>query len=361
MGRVNHEANVAVSQVALIFEGEIQWVFRQQPISDVGIDAIIEESINGNPTGRFLAAQIKSRSHEFIESKQHLTLSISNIHYNYWTNNDFPIVMIVYNPIDKKTIWEVIDKAKLKPTNKQWKIDIPRTKFLNVNSKIALTKLLKERNNSITLQFSRKNLSELQNSTNNLTSEEAAYILEQDIKCINVATKTIVRLSTIIDEFGESLKNENIVLLKCSEDNYDRHHPKVVAVTETIARIINLSAQRMEFEINIFSEHFSMGVFAFYNASKRYYDLTGDIKLIKNTCQSLSTLEAGIKIGIDGIKTLDTPSIGYSNNLDNAYNNLSLVVRLIINELGVATEVANNIGNSLLEIFNYDITSNDSI
>jgi len=117
--RDSNTERIGVYASALIFTKDIKWVFREQTIVDVGIDALIEQSIDGDPTGQFIAAQIKSGLGNFHESTDYLTYYVSNIHYNYWLNFNLPIILIAHLPNTEETIWEVINEINLQSTDKQ--------------------------------------------------------------------------------------------------------------------------------------------------------------------------------------------------------------------------------------------------
>lgn len=55
---------IGVYAIASIFE-EMGFVFREQPIEDYGIDAIIEERTTGYLSGKLIAVQIKSGESSF--------------------------------------------------------------------------------------------------------------------------------------------------------------------------------------------------------------------------------------------------------------------------------------------------------
>jgi hypothetical protein len=51
---------VGVNAVEAITNNVFGWFFREQPIGDYGVDAHIEEMVNGRPTGKLIALQIKT-------------------------------------------------------------------------------------------------------------------------------------------------------------------------------------------------------------------------------------------------------------------------------------------------------------
>ena len=84
MGKNRYDSleRIGVNETEKIFIRELKWIFREQPIVDVGVDAIVEQSIEGVPTGKFIALQIKAGKGNFHISPNKLTYYISNIHYN---------------------------------------------------------------------------------------------------------------------------------------------------------------------------------------------------------------------------------------------------------------------------------------
>ena len=142
--RHNNKSRVGLHFIAQIIEDEFEWIFREQTVADVGIDALVEETVNGNPTGTFIALQIKSGKGNVTEKERSFTYYISNTHYYYWINLELPIILTVYIKRNKKQVYWV----ELKPTNIQktkvkWKVEIPKTQVLSKESfnefeKIAL-------------------------------------------------------------------------------------------------------------------------------------------------------------------------------------------------------------------------------
>jgi len=46
---------IGVFETAMIVTKKLGWIFREQPLVDVGVDAIIEQTVDGEPLGKFLA------------------------------------------------------------------------------------------------------------------------------------------------------------------------------------------------------------------------------------------------------------------------------------------------------------------
>jgi hypothetical protein len=53
-------ARIGVHGVGLIVQRELKWSFKEQPVDDWGIDALLE-IVEGTPTGQLLALQIEAQ------------------------------------------------------------------------------------------------------------------------------------------------------------------------------------------------------------------------------------------------------------------------------------------------------------
>lgn len=96
-----------------------KWMFREQPIDDVGIDAHMEFVDSSGKSKQLLALQIKSGTSWFKEKKDDCIIfrDIDERQYNYWTMNSLPCIVVLYNTEDKMCVWqklttETIEKTK---------------------------------------------------------------------------------------------------------------------------------------------------------------------------------------------------------------------------------------------------------
>lgn len=122
-------ARIGVNKVECIVLEELKWIFREQPISDYGIDAHIEITDKTYPTGKLIALQIKSGESFFdkINTTKDCIIYYGDLkHYDYWINHSLPVIIVLYNPVTKECIWEHITKMHCQKTEKNWKIEIPR-------------------------------------------------------------------------------------------------------------------------------------------------------------------------------------------------------------------------------------------
>jgi len=79
---------VGVSAVEGVVLKEFGWLFREQAVSDYGIDALIEEVDSDNkPTGKPVALQIKSGPSFFKRKGSDYIFYGEPRHLNYWSNH----------------------------------------------------------------------------------------------------------------------------------------------------------------------------------------------------------------------------------------------------------------------------------
>lgn len=85
---------------------EMGFIFREQPIRDYGIDAIVETKSDGYPSGKMIGIQIKSGSSYFSEAKDDcIVFRGKKKHYYYWKNYSLPVIIVLYNPKTESCIW----------------------------------------------------------------------------------------------------------------------------------------------------------------------------------------------------------------------------------------------------------------
>jgi len=114
------------------------WMFREQPINDIGIDAHIELTEPTGESKQLLALQIKSGASWFQEKKEDCIIfrNINERQYNYWTMNSLPCIVVLYNPDDDMCIWQKLTTETIERTNsgtgKGFFVKIPLSQvFLN--------------------------------------------------------------------------------------------------------------------------------------------------------------------------------------------------------------------------------------
>lgn len=118
------------------------WLFREQLLHDYGIDAQVEIVTDGNPTGDLIAIQIKSGLSYFSEETDtEFIYRTDNKHIEYWSRHSLPVIVVLYNPEQDTFYWESVSDNTIIRMGKGWKIKIPKSKVLTVESLAAFREL----------------------------------------------------------------------------------------------------------------------------------------------------------------------------------------------------------------------------
>ncbi len=129
---------VGVNAVEKIFL-DFKWTFRAQPVSDYGIDALVEIWEAGEFTGKTIALQIKSGESYFRRKKGADYIFSSDLkHLRYWVRQPITVFVILHNPANGLTLWQKIDKRLTVETATGFTIVVPSTNILDERSKAFL-------------------------------------------------------------------------------------------------------------------------------------------------------------------------------------------------------------------------------
>ncbi|MCF2875387.1 MULTISPECIES: DUF4365 domain-containing protein [unclassified Tenacibaculum] len=134
----NKEERIGVFSVAKIFVEDFEWIFREQPVNDFGIDAFVEITKRDHPlinniipTGRLIGLQIKSGESFFSEEKNdHFIYRGNKKHLNYWSNHSIPVILILYDKSNNSAYWQEINQNTITLTKKAFKLPVPKSNLL---------------------------------------------------------------------------------------------------------------------------------------------------------------------------------------------------------------------------------------
>lgn len=114
----NFTAQIGVNHIGEI-AARNKWMFRPQPIDDVGIDAHMELTEPTGESKQLLALQIKSGASWFKEQKDGCIIfrDINERQYHYWTKNSLPCIVVLYNPDDDMCIWQKLTTETIERTS----------------------------------------------------------------------------------------------------------------------------------------------------------------------------------------------------------------------------------------------------
>ncbi len=128
-----------VNAIAHAVLTELGWLFREQDISDVGVDAQLEVVEHGEATGRLLAVQIKSGRSWFDEpAAEGWWFRCGEEHAAYWRGHSLPVVVMLQHPEQERVYWQHVTDDTLISTGRGWKILVPAAQQLTAEAAKAL-------------------------------------------------------------------------------------------------------------------------------------------------------------------------------------------------------------------------------
>lgn len=141
----DHLGEIGVAAVNFIVRKEMGWIFRQQPISDRGIDGEIEiQTPDRDATGLLIALQIKTGS-SYLSGKTDsgFVFRGKNRHLSYWRRHSLPVVVVLHDPDANISYWQRVEDEHIEKTPKGWKLEVPFSQVLNKSAMKALNELAK--------------------------------------------------------------------------------------------------------------------------------------------------------------------------------------------------------------------------
>ena len=131
MSDTEQTSRIGVNAVGGIFL-DLGWIFREQPVSDFGVDAQAEIKEGNQATGRLIALQIKTGASYFKKRGKNFVYYGSREHLDYWTNHSLPVFLILHHPEEKLTLWQKIDRDAVEETDDgNWLVEIPPANILD--------------------------------------------------------------------------------------------------------------------------------------------------------------------------------------------------------------------------------------
>ncbi len=134
---------IAIYETAKFFT-ECGWIFREQSIGDLGVDALVETSIDENGQIKIFALQIKGGESNFQRKKKNLTFYFSDRHFHYWNaiSENYPLFIVLQGNNKQVLYWQEYNQDVISKTTKNWKLDIPIDNILDERSKLKIIDIL---------------------------------------------------------------------------------------------------------------------------------------------------------------------------------------------------------------------------
>ena len=132
-------ASLGVTQTKLAIE-KLDWLFREQPTEDYGIDAQIEVVEGDVVEGKLIALQIKSGMSWFKDPTSGGWWYWPDAgHVKYWLNHSLPVVIVLFHPQTGHCHWQLVTRETLVETSSGgWKLLVPTEQILDENARTVL-------------------------------------------------------------------------------------------------------------------------------------------------------------------------------------------------------------------------------
>jgi len=322
-----------VNAVESAFINDLDWIFREQPIADVGIDAFVEKKDNGIPAGKFMALQIKSGEGNFKVKSDRLTYYVSNIHYHYWLNLNLPIVLVAYLPTDGKCYWQRIVEKNIVKTKSRWKIDIPKNNVINRKARLVFDAILQA--------------IDTEDVVSDLYSVEVGEptvgidLLHQSIQCTG-------NINRIIAEFGTSFKASKTKNDHLISEGHGLNSAVLNSALKKQSQGIAVQSKRLEAEVTLFSEVFSSEIF---ELEQYIYSWLKNTKNIPGPFSGpLRQMPVKLEYALLNFEKFKSDAIGLSAKvpqLKKAITSLSNALELLCDEYRVALGLVSSMNQGL--------------
>lgn len=128
-----------IALVSYIVHSELEWLFRETPAPDVGIDGQIEICVSERPAGRLFGVQVKSGRHAFREpAADGWVLRFAPQHLTYWLGYSLPVLVVLADTEQRKAYWQHVTPSTVRSTGQWFKITVPRSNELNATARAKI-------------------------------------------------------------------------------------------------------------------------------------------------------------------------------------------------------------------------------
>jgi Domain of unknown function (DUF4365)/Protein of unknown function C-terminus (DUF2399) len=145
MGLTSDGAGEAgIHGIGLIIVRDFGWVFHAQRESDWGIDAFVEVTRDGRPTGEMFALQIKAgdaRVSELRKKSRWRYYGRKKHHLSYWLAFQMQVIVVLYDQEHHRAYWQPVNEETTNLTLQGFTIDVPMERRFDPDAKEELRAL----------------------------------------------------------------------------------------------------------------------------------------------------------------------------------------------------------------------------
>lgn len=137
--------DIGVAILNLRIPKDLGWICRDVTKSDVGVDANIEQVVNGKPTAKYISVQLKTgEGNVYVDKDGNFIYYIDKTHYDYWLSSSIPVILAYCDPIKEVIYWELLKKRNIRKSRGEdnYKIKILNTHTLSADSLEELNSII---------------------------------------------------------------------------------------------------------------------------------------------------------------------------------------------------------------------------
>lgn len=287
-----------INKLSTVSADELGWIFRELTIVDVGVDGFLEEAIDENPTGQFLAVQVKSGPSHFKGTNNKKYLRVSDTHKNYWLDMSLPIILVGFLPDKDILFWQEISHKYFIKTPMAWNLKVNFNNHLCSKSKAPLKKIITEFLKNRELEFDLE-----EHNKEDIDKVKIQQYLE-DIQLADEANSAIVNINKEMSGMKSELDLSTVKLNSFIEQGLSIKDSVVKKEFDDIATTLASGSRKMKTEISIFSECYGIGLSAFMNILREKFKLDKKAEEFRQKKSIILDLPAKIETALKSLESL---------------------------------------------------------
>ena len=225
--RIDNTDEIGLAILQLVVQRQLGWIIREVRKKDVGIDANIEQVVEGNPTAKYISIHLKTGlGNVYQATSGDFVFYFDEPHYLYWTSSSIPVVFVLCDPNTDTLYWAAILRNRIKKTPKGYSLKISSDSQISENTKFDFETLINTYQGDTLIPddvntFSPEEKSEFANA---LMSEcsTALKSIREEIDSLDEVINTIVEKGNLFVESysGEFTKEQSDRFITQSSSSY---------------------------------------------------------------------------------------------------------------------------------------------
>lgn len=141
--RVNLTGEIGVSILRLAVQRQLGWIIRNLRETDVGIDATIEQLVDGDPKAKYISVQLKTGfGNVYITANGNFTFYFEETHYRYWLSSSIPVIIVLCDPETDTLYWNLITERNIRRTPKGYSMEINKASTITKDSLVQFEEII---------------------------------------------------------------------------------------------------------------------------------------------------------------------------------------------------------------------------